>query len=131
MRNLYILLLTIFTLVSCDEDGVNLPATYYPVEGKWLWSPDPDDRSYANTMYEYVNGTIYTYYPDCWPDLCSNDHFNSLEESDRIPGTDFYEYDGYSLIIDGIQEIVTFECEGGIMLNENGGKLWRLNSDCQ
>jgi hypothetical protein len=27
--------------------------------------------------------------------------------------------------------IISFECDGGIMLNENGGKLWRLSSDCQ
>ena len=56
--------------------------------------------------------------------------WNSLDSSDRIPGTDSYTYDGYSLIIDGIQEMVSFECDGGIMLFENGGQYWRLSSDC-
>jgi len=131
MRNLYIIVLAILSLISCDDDETNLPGTYYPIEGKWLWSPDPDDRSNANTMYEYLDGNVYTYYANCWPDLCTDDNFNALEESDRIPGIDSYEYDGYSLIINGIQEIVTFECDGGIMISENGGKLWRLSSDCQ
>ena len=130
MRNLYIILLAFIALVSCEED-TNLPAPYYSIEGKWLWSPILDDRTYANTMYEYDNGLIYTSYADCWPDQCTDDDFNALDATDRIPGTESYEYDGYTVIIDGIQEIVTFECDGGIMLFENGGKLWRLSSNCQ
>ena len=61
MRNLYVILITIFSLISCDDDDTNLPAPSYPIEGKWLWSPDPDNRSHANTMYEYLDGNVYTY----------------------------------------------------------------------
>ena len=53
MRNLYIIVLAVFTLVSCDDD-TNLPAPYYSIEGKWIWSPS-QDRIDANTMYEFVD----------------------------------------------------------------------------
>ena len=124
MKKIILLLsaLLIFAF-SCDDEGNPLPA--YTVEGKWLWSPS-ENRIDANTMYEYLDGTIYTYYGDYPTDT----FWNSLDSSDRIPGTDSYTYDGYTLIIDGIQEIVSFECDGGKMFFENGGQYWRLSSDC-
>ena len=132
MRNLFLLLLAIFTFASCGDD-TNLPAPYYPIEGKWLWSPDPDDRSYANTMFEFVDGNVYTYYANCgsMDNLCADADFNALDATDRIPGVDTYIFDGVTLVWDGISRSVSFECDGGIMLNENSYKLWRLSSDCQ
>jgi hypothetical protein len=99
-----------------------------------LWSPDPEDRTYANTMYEFVNGNRYTSYTaNCgWADnLCTDTDFNALDSTDRIPGIDIYTFDGNTLVLDEISQLVSFECDGGIMLFENGAKLWRLSSDCQ
>ena len=56
MKKLLLLSFLLIFTFSCDEDSENLPAPYYSIEGKWLWSPDPDDRTYANTMYEFENG---------------------------------------------------------------------------
>ena len=118
-------LLLIFSLLifsfSCDDEDNPLPA--YTVEGKWLWSPDPADRTYANTMFEFVDGNVYTSYASTDAD------FNALDATDRIPGFDTYTFDGNTLIWDEISRAVSFECDGGIMLNENSYKLWRLSSD--
>ena len=132
MRNLFLILLAVFTIASCGDD-TNLPAPYYPIEGKWLWSPDPDDRSYANTMFEFVDGNVYTSYANCGStdNLCSDADFNALDATDRIPGVHTYTFDGNTLVLDEISQLVSFECDGGIMLFENGAKLWRLSSDCQ
>ena len=132
MRNLFLILLAVFTIASCGDD-TNLPAPHYPIEAKWLWSPDPDDRSYANTMFEFVDGNVYTSYANCGStdNLCSDADFNALDATDRIPGVDTYTFDGATLVWDGISRAVSFECDGGIMLNENSYKLWRLSSDCQ
>ena len=125
MKKLLLLSALLIFACSCDDGSDDNPLPAYTVEGKWLWSPS-ENRIDANTMYEYLDGTIYTYYGDYHTDA----FWNSLDSSDRIPGTDSYTYDGYTLIIDGIQEIVSFECDGGIMLFENGGQYWRLSSDC-
>ena len=124
--------LLIFACSSDDSEDNPLPA--YTVEGKWLWSPDPEDRTYVNTMFEFVGGNVYTSYGvNCgWEDnYCTDADFNVLDESDRIPGVDTYTFDGNTLIWNEIPRAVSFECDGGIMLNENSYKLWRLNSDCQ
>ena len=117
-------------IMGCENDSEDNPLPAYTVEGKWLWSPS-ENRTDANTMYEYLDGKRYTYYGDCnGVNPCTDAFWNSLDSSDRIPGTDSYTYDGYTVIIDGIQEIVTFECDGGKIYFENSGKLWRLSSDC-
>ncbi len=121
---LLISILLIFSF-SCEDESEDNQLPVYTVEGKWLWSPS-ENRIDANTMYEYTDGTIYTYYGDYPTDA----YWNSLDSSDRIPGTDSYTYDGYTLIIDGIQQIISFECNGGKMLFENGVQYWRLSSDC-
>lgn len=126
MKKLLLLSALLIFACSCDDGSDDNPLPAYTVEGKWLWSPS-ENRIDANTMYEYLDGTIYTYYGDYPTDA----YWNSLDSSDRIPGTDSYTYDGYTLIIDGIQEIVSFECDGGKMFFENGGQYWRLSSDCQ
>jgi hypothetical protein len=43
---------------------------------------------------------------------------------------DTFTFDGDTLVWDEFPSIVTFECDGGILLFSNGRKLWRLSSDC-
>jgi hypothetical protein len=40
-------------------------------------------------------------------------------------------FDGDSITSDGVTNVVNFECDGGIWTSNNGGKLWRLSSNCQ
>ena len=129
MKKLF-LLSALLVFACSSDDSEDSPTPVYTVEGKWLWSPIPDDRTSANTMYEFENGIRYTSYAICWPELCTDADFNALTSSDRIPGTETYTFDGDILTIDGTPLEVTFEWDGGIMLFENGGKLWRLSSDC-
>ena len=70
--------LAIFSLTSCDDD-TNLPAPYYSIEGKWIWSPS-DNRADANTMYEFVDGIRYTYY--CITCTGDDAYWNSLDITD-------------------------------------------------
>ena len=127
--------LLIFACSSDDSEDNPLPA--YTVEGKWLWSPDPEDRTYANTMFEFVDGNVYTSYAaNCgWAEnYCTDADFNALDATDRIPGVETYTFDGDTLIWGEFPRAVSFECDGGIMINDNdfgSYKLWRLNSDCQ
>ena len=133
MKNLYLILLAIFTSVSCDDD-TNLPAPYYSIEGKWIWSPS-DNRADANTMYEFVDGIRYTYY--CI--TCPGDeaYWNSLETSDAIPGTNPYTFENDTLRVDlhfgnELVALVTFECDGGkLFMDGEFSHLWRLDSDCE
>ena len=136
MRNTIFLLVLATTIFSCDSnnepDHVD-PEPTYSVEGKWLWSPDPDDRTYANTMFEFADGNVYTSYANCGSvdNFCTDADFNALDDTDRIPGVDTYTFDGDTLTWGEFSRAVSFECNGGVMLNENSYKLWRLNSDCQ
>jgi hypothetical protein len=130
MKNFFIIAVVSMMFTSCSNDSEDNPLPAYTVEGKWLWSPDPEDRTYANTMFEFVDGNVYTSYADCWPELCTDAEWNALDSSDRIPGVDTYTFDGDTLIWDEISRAVSFECDGGIMLNENSYKLWKLSSDC-
>ena len=133
MKNIFIILLAIFTSVSCDDE-TNLPAPYYSIEGKWIWSPS-DNRADANTMYEFVDGIRYTYY--CI--TCPGDeaYWNSLETSDAIPGTNPYTYENDTLRVDlhfgnELVALVTFECDGGkLFMDGEFSHLWRLDSDCE
>ena len=131
MKNLFIIAVVSMMFTSCSNDSEDNPLPAYTVEGKWLWSPDPEDRTYANTMFEFVDGNVYTSYANCTnTNPCTDADFNALDSTDRIPGIDIYTFDGNTLIWDEISRAVSFECDGGIMLNVNGYKLWRLNSDC-
>ena len=133
MKNIFIILLAIFTSVSCDDE-TNLPAPYYSIEGKWIWSPS-DNRADANTMYEFVDGIRYTYY--CI--TCPGDeaYWNSLETSDAIPGTNPYTFENDTLRVDlhfgnELVALVTFECDGGkLFMDGEFSHLWRLDSDCE
>ena len=124
MKNFFIIAVVSMMFTSCSNDSEDNPLPAYTVEGKWLWSPDPEDRTSANTMFEFVDGNVYTSYASTDAD------FNALDATDRIPGFDTYTFDGNTLIWDEISRVVSFECDGGIMLNENSYKLWRLSSDC-
>lgn len=135
MKNSILLLVAAIAFASCD-DGPEISGMVdpidYTVEGKWLWSPDPDDRTYANTMYEFVDGTRFTSYANCTAsNPCNNEDFNALDASDRIPGTETYTFNDFTLTIGGIAQTISFRCDGGILVFENGGTLWRLSSDCQ
>ena len=135
MRNIILLLLAAITFTNCEDTpdilGMVDPIDY-SVEGKWLWSPDPNDRTYANTMYEFQNGTRYTSYANCTTNTpCTDSDFNALDASDRIPGTEAYTFEDFILTIDGIAQTIAFRCDGGILVFENGGILWKLSSDCQ
>ena len=133
MRNLYIIVLAIFTLVSCDDD-TNLPAPYYSIEGKWIWSPS-QDRTDANTMYEFVDGIRYTYY--CITCPADDAYWNSLDITDALPDTDPYTFENDILTVDldfgnELVALITFECEGGkLFMDGEFSHLWRLSSDCQ
>ena len=136
MKKTIFLLVLATTIFSCDSnnepDHVD-PEPTYSVEGKWLWSPDPDDRTYVNTMFEFADGNVYTSYANCGSvdNFCTDADFNALDATDRIPGVDTYTFDGDTLTWGEFSRAVSFECDGGIMLNENSYKLWKLNSDCQ
>ena len=84
-------------------------------------------------MYEFADGNVYTSYANCGSvdNFCTDADFNALDATDRIPGVDTYTFDGDTLTWGEFSRAVSFECDGGIMLNENSYKLWRLNSDCQ
>ena len=136
MKKVSLLLVLLVTIVSCDSNNEPdhvYPEPFYTVEGKWLWSPDPDDRTYVNTMFEFVDGNVYTSYANCGSvdNFCTDADFNALDATDRIPGVDTYTFDGDMLTWGEFPRAVSFECDGGIMINENSYKLWRLNSDCQ
>lgn len=128
MKNLFLILLSVTLLISCEKDSEDL-APYYSIEGKWLWSFS-ENRADANTMYEFTNGNVYTYYSVTFPS--DNDYWNSLDSSDRIPGVDSYTFDGDTLIWNGTPRVVTFECDGGkLFLDGQFSQLWRLSSDCE
>ena len=123
MKNFFLIALVFMIFTSCNNDSDDNVLTLNTVEGKWLWSPT-ENRADANTMYEFVNGTRYKYYGT------SNEDWNALDSSDRIPGEDIYTFDENTLTINETANVVTFECDGGIMYFPNGAKFWRLSSDC-
>ena len=135
MKKTILLLVLATTIFSCGNryDSEALEEPTYTVEGKWLWSSDPTDRTYVNTMFEFVDGNVYTSYANCGSvdNFCTDADFNALDATDRIPGVDTYTFDGDILTWGEFPRAVSFECDGGIMINENSYKLWRLNSDCQ
>ena len=123
MKNFFLIAVVFMIFTSCNNDSDDNVLPLNTVEGKWLWSPT-ENRADANTMYEFVNGTRYKYYGT------SNEDWNALDSSDRIPGEDIYTFDENTLTIDETANVVTFECDGGIMYFPNGAKFWRLSSDC-
>ena len=137
MKNLLFIVLAIFSLTSCDDD-TNLPAPYYSIEGKWIWSPS-DNRADANTMYLFEDGIRYTYY--CTSEISDDCQslFESFQANDgnHIPGTNPYTFENDTLRVDlhfgnELVTLVTFECDGGkLFMDGEFSHLWRLSSDCQ
>ena len=120
MKNaLLFVVLTALGFSSCEKSTPE-----YTVEGKWVWSSS-ENRVDATTMYEFVDGEIYTSY-------AVNTDFNALDSTDRIPGSHTYTFDGDTLMFYGVPRGITFECDGGILIMDNGfNQLWRLSSDCE
>lgn len=127
MKKIVPLFILTFTLLTgCQKNTIE---PFYTVEGKWIWSPS-ENRADANTMYEFVDGTIYTSYCITCPG--DDDYWNSLDSSDRIPGVESYSFDGDTLVWNGTARAVTFECDGGkLHLDNVFSHLWRLSSNCQ
>ena len=123
MKNFFLIALVFMIFTSCNNDSDDNVLPLNTVEGKWLWSPT-ENRADANTMYEFVNGTRYKYYGT------SNEDWNALDSSDRIPGEDIYTFDENTLTINETANVVTFECDGGIMHFPNAAKFWRLSANC-
>jgi hypothetical protein len=132
MKKLILLLLFIPLVFSCDKEGVNDPLIY-SIEGKWVWSPS-ENRTDANTMYEFVDGVRYTYYCITCPG--DDAYWNSLDTSDALPATNPYTFENDTLRVDlnfGNELVtqVTFECDGGkLLMDGQFSHLWRLSSDC-
>ena len=133
----------IFMRTTCDV-GVSSswtgPANFttsqepnYSIEGKWIWSPS-ENRADTNTMYEFVHGMRYTYYCITCPG--DDAYWYSLDESDRIPGSNPYTFENDTLRVDlhfgnELVTLVTFECDGGkLFMDGEFSHLWRLSSDC-
>ena len=137
MKKLLLPLFFALFVMGCDDDGdgENLPAPYYSIEGKWIWS----SLTINDGMFIYEDGIRYTYYWDgVTPSEQLQELFNSYEAGDgnHIPETNTYTYDNDILTVDlnfG-NELVTpiiFECDGGEAIFETPEySLFRLNSDC-
>ena len=128
-KNLIISALLVFSCSSNGDSKDNpLPAQTVKVSGCGL---DPRDKTYAKTIFEFVDGNPCISYANCTNNnLCSYTDFNALDGADRIPSVDSYTFNRNTLIWDKISRAVSFECDGGITLNENSYKLWGLNSNC-
>ena len=132
MKKLLLPLFFALFIMGCDDDGENLPAPYYSIEGKWLIEGMIPE---GNTMYLYQDGLRYTYY--CVEGDC-NSLYNSYEANDgnHIPNPLNYTYENDILTVDlnfGNELVtpITFECDGGEAYFETSGySLFRLNSDC-
>ena len=122
--------------MGCDDDGENLPAPYYSIEGKWIWS----SFSINDGKFIYEDGIRYSY---PWDGVTAYEQlqelFNSFEAGDgnQLPETNNYTYENDILTVDlnfG-NELVTpiiFECDGGEAIFETPEySLFRLNSDCE
>ena len=138
MKKISLLLVLLVTIVSCDSDNEpdHLdPEPSYTVEGKWLWSPDPDDRSDANTMFEFVDGNVYTSY--CITCPADDAYWNSLDTSNALPTTNPYTFKNDTLRVNlhhgnELVTLITYGCDGGkLFMDGNLSHLWRLSSDCE
>ena len=131
-KRILILLFFPFLLTCVDGEEILIEPNYY-IEGKWIWSPS-ENRSDANTMYEFVNGIRYTYY--CVTCPADDAYWNSLDITDALPSTHPYTFENDTLKVDlhfGNESValVTFECDGGkLFMDGEFSHLWRLTSDC-
>ena len=120
-------------LFGCVDGEEILIEPNYSIEGKWLWSPS-ENKSDANTMYEFVSGIRYTYY--CITCPADDAYWNSLDITDALPSTHPYTFENDTLRVDlhfgnELVALVTFECDGGkLFMDGEFSQLWRLTSDC-
>ena len=126
------LLPLVLLLFACSGDDENSGAiAEQTIEGRWLWSPGFEAP--ANTMYEFLNGTRYTYY--CDTTECDESYWNTLELSDAIPGTETYTYEDNVLTIDlnfgnEFSTTISFECNGGkVNFQSSSSSLYRIGVD--
>lgn len=116
---------------SSDETTLQAPT----VEGRWLFDVA---ANLPNTMYEFMDGTRYTYYSDL--EDYSVEYWESLNTTDAIPGTHEYTFQNDTLTIDlnfGNVQILPliFECDGDLINfqdpeSSDRYNLVRLGSDC-
>ena len=95
----------------------------FPIGGRWLWGYG--FHPLASTMYELIDGTMYTYY--CMQDSgCDETDWDLLDTSDAIPNPDFYTFTNDTLTInDGPGAHINFECNGNIAIfNDNTVSYW-------
>ena len=95
----------------------------FPISGRWLWGYG--FHPLASTMYELIDGTMYTYY--CMQDSgCDATDWDLLDTSDAIPNPDFYTFTNDTLTInDGPGAHINFECNGNIAIfNDNTVSYW-------
>ena len=95
----------------------------FPIGGRWLWGYG--FHPLASTMYELIDGTMYTYY--CMQDSgCDATDWDLLDTSDAIPNPDFYTFTNDTLTInDGPGAHINFECNGNIAIfNDNTVSYW-------
>jgi len=93
------------------------------IEGRWLWGYG--FHPLASTMYELIDGTMFTYY--CSQDSgCNATYWDSLDTSDAIPNPDSYTFTNDTLTInDDPGAHVNFECNGSIAIfNDNIDSYW-------
>ena len=124
MKKMLAVLAVLASVISCEKSNPD-----YTIEGKWIWSPS-EFRADANTMYEFVDGNVYTTYCITCPG--DDDYWNSLDSTDRIPGVGAYIFYGDTLVWNGTSRGVSFECDGGkLYLDDSFSHLWKLSLDCQ
>ena len=114
------------TMFRVGFDYVNIECN--SIEGRWLWGYG--FASTASTMYELLDGIMYTYY--CNDDDCDSTYWNSLDTSDAIPNPDSYTFINDTLTIDeGPGSFIIFECNGNIALfgDNTFSYWWRVGLD--
>ena len=95
----------------------------FPIGGRWLWGYG--FHPLASTMYELIDGTMYTYY--CMQDSgCDATDWDLMDTSDAIPNPGFYTFTNDTLTInDGPGAHINFECNGNIAIfNDNTVSYW-------
>ena len=131
-----LLLVSAFLIFACssEDNSEENPLPTYTIEGKWISSPS-ENRSDANTMYEFVDGIRYTYYCITCPG--DDAYWNSLDTSNALPTTNPYTFENDTLRVNlhhgnELITLITFECDGGkLLMDGNFSHLWRLSSDCE
>mgnify|MGYP007117169712 FL=1 len=141
MKKLLLLSFILCALMGCesnsdeDQSSDETPLLAPTVEGKWLYDVT---ANLPNTMYEFRDGTRYTYYSDS--EDFSVEYWGSLNTADAIPGTHEYTFQNDTLTIDlnfGNVQILPliFECDGDRINfqdpeSSDRYNLVRLGSDC-